>query len=83
VTGTASALDETSPKTATATCPAGKKAMSGGYVVQTTSGSVAEIAISQDYPSSDTTWSVTAAEDNDSSVGDWSVQAYVICVTST
>ena len=57
--------------------------MSGGYVVQTSSGSVAEISISQNYPSSDTTWSVTANEDNDTAIGNWSVQAYVICVTSS
>jgi hypothetical protein len=83
VAGTASAENETSPKSATASCPAGKKAVSGGYVLQTTSGSLAELSVSQNYPSSDTTWSVTAAEDNDSGVGAWSIQAYVICVTST
>ena len=83
VAGTATASDENSPKTATATCPSGKKAVSGGYVLQTTSGSIAEISVSQNYPSSDTTWSVSALEDDDGKVGAWSIQAYVICVTST
>jgi hypothetical protein len=83
VVGTASALDENSPKTVTAICPPGKKAMSGGYVLETSSGSIAELSVWENYPSSDTTRTVTAVEDNDAVIGSWSIQAYIICATSS
>ena len=84
VPGTASASNETSPKTVTADCPAGTSVVGGGFVVLAAPGlgvNVAEITVSASYPSDGDTWSVTAAEDNDGDVGNWSAQAYAICAS--
>jgi hypothetical protein len=42
-------------------------------------GDVAEITTTANYPSSTTVWTATASEDNDTDVGNWSIQAFVIC----
>jgi hypothetical protein len=82
VVGTATTSDETSPKSATAACTGGRVAVGGGYVVTAATGSVAEITPTQNFPTSTTVWSTTASEDNDADVGNWSLQAYVLCLTA-
>jgi hypothetical protein len=42
----------------------------------------AEITVTSSYPSDGATWSVTAYEDNDGDVNNWSVQAFALCVTA-
>jgi hypothetical protein len=83
VSGSTSASNETSPKTVTAPCSPGKKVLGGGYAVVAASGNPAEITVYVNQPTSDTIWTVTAAEDEDKDVGNWSLQAFVICATVT
>jgi hypothetical protein len=79
VLGTVSANDNTSPKTVTATCPVGQKATGGGgLLVNNGSGTV---SLTSSYPSSDTVWTVTGARQSGS--GNWTAQAFVICVAAT
>jgi hypothetical protein len=80
VTGTASVSDATTPKTATAGCTGGRRALGGGYFVA--GSDRANIAVVENYPLSDTVWTVTADE-SDGVGTSWSVQAYVICATAT
>jgi hypothetical protein len=75
VSGTVSATDSTSPKTATADCTGGQKVLGGGYTYTAGTGSV---VTTQNMATDDDTWTVIAEEidpDNDS----WSVQAFAIC----
>jgi hypothetical protein len=81
VVGTATSSNESSPRTVTADCTAGKVVVGGGYVITAASGNVAEITVSASWPSDSDTWTVTAAEDNDTNVGLWSLQAYAICAS--
>jgi hypothetical protein len=81
VVGTATSSNESSPKTVTADCPTGKVVVGGGYVTTAVSGNLAEIAVVANWPSDSDTWTVTAAEDNDTNVGLWSVQAYAVCAS--
>ena len=83
VVGTASASNGTSPKTAVADCAAGKSVVGGGFVVVAASGNIAEVTVSSSLPSDADTWSVSAAEDNGNNIGNWSLQAYAICVTAS
>jgi hypothetical protein len=75
VPGSPSANNGTSPKTQTASCPTGKVAVGGGWSATSING---EIAVTESRATSDTTWSVTAYEDNFDS--NWILAAYVICV---
>ena len=68
----------TSPKTATASCPAGEVALGGGGIMA--NGGSGTIALNASYPSSDTVWTMVA--DRQSGSGNWSLQAYVICATA-
>jgi collagen type VII alpha len=77
ISGTASQSNTTSPKSATATCPVGKKVVGGGY---TTSGLDGATAIVQNQAVNDTSWIVRAYRDGGS--GSWSVQAFAICLTA-
>jgi hypothetical protein len=63
-----------SPKTATATCSAGKTALGGGYIVGGTSNSV---VVDQSYPSATDTWTVSGVKTGGNP--SWSLQAYVVC----
>ena len=81
MTGTASASNEGNSKTVTATCPTGKVALGGGFVVTTAGGNAAEISIVRSFPSASDVWTVEAREDNDFDVDNWSLQAYVLCAT--
>jgi hypothetical protein len=73
------ANNNTTPKTATATCPAGTVALGGGGLV-TNNGS-GTLSITSSYPTSTTVWSVTA--DRQSGSGNWTLQASVLCATVT
>jgi hypothetical protein len=81
VVGTATADNETFPKTATATCTGSKKLVGGGYLVSAASAS-SEIVITASYPSSDTVWTTSGTVDSNTG-GDesYSLQAYAICAT--
>jgi hypothetical protein len=65
-----------------ATCTGGRKVVGGGFQALAASGSVAEITTTQNQPTSDTIWTVTASEDNGADVGNWSLQAFAICLTA-
>ena len=80
VVGTATASDATEAKTATATCPAGKVAVGGGYLASATSG-LGELAVIANRPTSDTVWSVSATQDSRAGLGNWSLQAFAVCLT--
>jgi hypothetical protein len=83
VTGTpvpATGLDETSPKTATATCPSGTHVTQGGYLVDASNDADNDkFAVYVSQPTSDTVWTVIAAEKDDAASQGWSLTAYVIC----
>ena len=78
MTGAVSTNDGTSPKTATATCPGGKKAIGGGGI--TVNNGSGTVSLTSTYPSSDTVWTVSAARQSGS--GNFTVQAYVVCITA-
>jgi hypothetical protein len=76
--GTISANDNTSPKTGTASCSGGSKAAGGGGIV-TNNGS-GTVSLTSTYPSSDTVWTVVGIRHSGS--GNWTIQAYVICIST-
>jgi hypothetical protein len=80
VVGTATATDTTAPKTATATCPAGKVAVGGGYAAAATAAEIGEMAVFANRSTSDTVWSVSATVDSGPQVA-WSLQAFAVCLT--
>ena len=80
--GTA-AQSETSSQSDTATCTGGRKVVSGGFIITAAAGNVAEITVSQNQATSDTVWTVAAAEDNDGDVGNWNIEAFAVCVTAS
>ena len=55
VVGTATASDTTPNKTATASCPAGKVVVGGGYLVAAPTG-LGELTVYANRPTSDTVW---------------------------
>ena len=74
-----SPVDTTSFKTVTAECPAGKQALGGGGRITFApgSGSVGQ-AIVNSYPSSDSTWLVSARSPV-APQGGWQLITYVVC----
>ncbi len=72
----ASENDTTDAKTQTATCPAGKKAVGGGYMINSSAHTFYPTA---NYPSADDTWSVTVERSTGTSA--WSLTAYALCLT--
>jgi hypothetical protein len=80
VEGDPSAQGQALSKEVNATCPNGTKALGGGYDIPfvSPSGSLAEINVYMNQPTSDTVWTVGAADNSGSS---WSIQAFVICAT--
>lgn len=72
--------------TATASCPAGRRVVGGGYRVDAGTpdpgSNPAEIVITESRAVSDTTWSVTAFADDPEDVGPWSVGVHAICVNA-
>ena len=78
VVGTATATDTTDNKTATATCPAGKVVVGGGFLTAATTG-LGELTVYANRPTSDTVWSVSAVVDQ--GLRTWSLQAFAVCLT--
>jgi hypothetical protein len=79
VSGTTSSTNNTTPKTATATCPAGKVAVGGGWASTITNG---ELSTTVSRATSDTVWTVTVYTDNSGDAGNWNLTAHVICVNA-
>jgi hypothetical protein len=76
----ASATNSTSPKTVTATCPAGKTTIGGGGEVGPAD---ADLAIQASVPTdANTAWQVRAIE-TDPVAANWSLSAYALCANVT
>ena len=67
-------------KTATASCPSGKEAISGGVRLE---GELAEVSVTGSYPVANgaarTGWEAIAHETGGGQPGNWSVVAFVVC----
>ena len=72
----ASASDSSSPKTATVSCPAGKRVVAGG--ARATGAGATEVALVESYPASITQWAALARE-NDAVGGPWMLTTYALC----
>jgi hypothetical protein len=84
IVGTAPTADSTGPKTVTADCTAGRKAVGGGYEItggNITTGDKAKLVFTDSRPLDADTWTVTADEAASNS-STWSIRAYVLCVTT-
>lgn len=77
---TSSITNDEPNKTATAECPKGKEAISGGVRLE---GELKEVAVTGSYPfasgSSRTGWTGIAHESGPGPYGDWSIVAFVVC----
>lgn len=75
--------DNENDKAVTATCPAGKKAIGGGFLTSNVSNP-SRVVITSSYPSSDGTWTATGIVQNTrfTNDGSYSLAAYVICATA-
>lgn len=72
--------------TLAATCPAGKKVLSGGgFPVLDTgiSGVVEEIALHRSVPLGDNAWVIDAVNPNPDGVTTWHLVAYAVCASAT
>ena len=80
IPGTPSA-DNEEAKTVTATCPAGKNVVGGGFLTLAVTNPD-EIVITANYPSSPTVWTVSGTLDQPGGGDDsFALQAFAICVT--
>jgi hypothetical protein len=80
VTGTTTTNGQTA--TATAACPVGKLAVGGGgTITNPTSGSLGELGLIASSATSDTVWTVVSVVDGANGVGNYTLTAYVVCVT--
>lgn len=70
-----SAMDSDSPKTVTATCPAGKSMIAGGYRII---GQAGNIVVDENEPVSNVSWSARAYEIS-TTTSDWLLRTWVIC----
>lgn len=73
---TTSAINSTTTRTLTATCPSGKTALGGGVAVTPTTAT--EVAITASYLASSNTWTASAQEVNAQAVS-WGLNVVVIC----
>jgi len=73
---TTSAINSTTTRTLTATCPSGKTALGGGVAVTPTTAT--EVAITASYLANSTTWTASAQEVNAQAVN-WGLNVVVIC----
>ena len=73
---TTSAINSTTTRTLTATCPSGKTALGGGVAV--TPATATEVAITASYLANSTTWTASAQEVNAQAVN-WGLNVVVIC----
>lgn len=74
--------DSEAARTATATCPAGKNVVGGGYEAGDISNA-REIVVLSSYPSASDTWTVTAISDATNGDKSFSIRAYAICVVAS
>jgi hypothetical protein len=84
-----SAVDSTTTKTATATCPAGRRALGGGGVLTfgAGAGAFADLALFRSEPTVDGSgnpngW-IAGGSETDAVGGTWSVTAVALCATVT
>jgi hypothetical protein len=75
-----SASDSSTTKTATASCPTGKRVIGGGARAIGAAG--ADIAISQSYPPTITQWAAVATEIN-AVGGPWTLHVQAVCANVT
>jgi hypothetical protein len=68
-------------KTATASCPVGKRVLGGGYLIGGTS--VSQVSVSESVPSNAMTWRVKAQRRPGSTSFDFSLTAYAICASTS
>ena len=73
---TTSAINSTTTRTLTATCPSGKTALGGGVAVTPTTAT--EVAITASYLANSTTWTASAQEVNAQAVS-WGLNVVVVC----
>jgi hypothetical protein len=73
---TTSAINSTTTRTLTATCPSGKTALGGGVAVTPTTAT--EVAITASYLANSTTWTASAQEVN-LLASSWGLNVVVIC----
>lgn len=77
---TSTVTNDEANKTATANCPKGKEAISGGVRLE---GELANVATTGSYPfangNSRTGWTAVAHETGGGPYGDWSIVAFVVC----
>jgi hypothetical protein len=73
---TTSAINSTTTRTLTATCPSGKVALGGGVAV--TPATATEVAITASYLANSTTWTASAQEVNAQAVS-WGLNVVVVC----
>ena len=80
VAGTAVGPDLDDRKTATATCTGGRVAIGGGYELSTVvPGDDQNLTVVVNHATSDTVWTVTAAEDGLAPGSLWALTAHVTC----
>lgn len=73
-------LDDNLAKDLIATCPSGKKVISGGFNTLNVSDS-GEVSIKASYPNSESSWRVQGSVDASSTSTTYSLQAYAICAS--
>ena len=76
VQGIATASNNTTPKTATATCPGATSALGGGYTV---TGATDSVIVFDSHPTSGAVWSVSGVRTGGGPAPTWALQAYVVC----
>jgi hypothetical protein len=80
VDGVTDGPDTDDRKTSTATCTGGRVAIGGGYELTTdVVGDDQNLTVVENRATSNTVWTVTAAEDDLSPTTNWTIQAYVTC----
>jgi hypothetical protein len=67
-------------RTATATCPAGKKAVGGGAYLAASAASYYPVAIDASQPAGGGTSWIAGAREINATSGDWALYVYAICV---
>jgi hypothetical protein len=74
------ATDSSATKTATATCPTGKRVIGGGARALMPAG--ADVALSESYPPTTSAWAAVAREVN-AFAGNWTLHVQAICASVT
>jgi hypothetical protein len=77
---TTSAIDSSTTRTLTASCPAGKRVLGGGVAISP--ADTAGVALTSNYLANATTWTGSAREIV-ATTGNWGLNAVVICANST